>query len=202
MGGLREIESIGFVCLLDADVNSPILNVAQYIKQLQEIEESMEYSDLKLSQESENKLYYSNLRIQTDLIIQIIISKVDQPVNVKNKVSNLSFKIDLNLFGFILSKLLFFVVKYFRAVKGIEISCFILENEIITCLSAGKETGLKGINNICLSNSRSNDLALSESEITLMLCYDILSFFGGNLWSQSSEQLGLKICFSMPLKKR
>lgn len=198
MGGLtKEIEFIGFVRLLDADITLPILNVDQYIEQLKKIEESSACSNIRHRQESE--LYFSNLRLQTNRIIHIIISKVDQPVIVKNEVSEHSFNFDSNLFGFVLSKLLQFVLKCFM-VSELEVSCFNVKNEITITLSAKKKTVFNGLNRIY--NNKSSELALSETDITLMLCYDILSFYGGNLWSQGSAQMGLKICFSMPVKKK
>lgn len=215
---------IRLLTMINADLRVSFKDIEGYVEKLQEMERKNDEGSLlilklksyidssetvldNLKDWSECQLLYgkwysSNLRFQTEVIIQIIKSISNKNVIVKNNVQDLKgVKADLALFGFALSKLLSFIMKFCTTDEVLEIGSVNYNNEVIISLSTNKRTPFNNLGKICLNNNLNEELIQPDKDQTLTVCYDVLSFYGGNLWSESSDCSGLKIYFSMQANK-
>ncbi len=192
---LWELEPVNVECF------SLMLELKRYIESSQTIsDENVDWGEYEFFGK---RCYSSNLRFQTDLAIEILKSTIRGRVSFTNNIEDVkAMKVDLALFGFVLCKFLLLVPGFCEDGEEIKITAVNCGKNIIISIS-GDETALYNrIGESCLINtvSRAESISLDTNH-TLKICYDILSFYGGNLWSESSEREGLKLYFSMPANK-
>jgi K+-sensing histidine kinase KdpD len=130
-------------------------------------------------------------------------STTNDRVSFTNNIEDFKdMKVDLTLFGFILCKFLLLVPSFCDAGEEIKINAVNYEKNIIVSISGNEKSLYNRFGESCLISTVSRVESISvDTNSTLKLCYDILAFYGGNLWSESSEQEGLKLYFSMPVNK-
>lgn len=192
------VESLEMLQLIEPENYLSVTLMLELKKYLDsEVPDDINWSEYRLSGQ---RCYSSNLRFQTDLVIQIIKYATKERLNVKNNIRDIKdMNLDLVLFGFILCKLLLLIERCCDGGDEIEINIATKNNHIVISITDNGMMLFKKLGQIFLNykveatNTKANNMLNS--------CYDILSFYGGNLWSESSEQSGLKLCFSMPVKK-
>lgn len=190
------VESLGMLQGAAAEhYLSLMIELRKYLNS--EISDDIDWAGYQFSGQS---CYSSNLRFQMNLIIQIIKCAKKVGLNIRNSIIDFKgINIDLVLFGFILCKLLLLIERCCDGGDEIEINIATKNNHIVISITDNGMMLFKKLGQIFLNykveatNTKANNMLNS--------CYDILSFYGGNLWSESSEQSGLKLCFSMPVKK-
>lgn len=176
--------------------NSFISEIKSYLNSSQLTCKNLkEWTDFQLMG---TKVFSSNLRFQTDIIIQIIKANNYQNALLNNKVLDYhEHKVNLTLFGFILCKLLSLLLGLCNKAE-LHISSELRNPEIVICIE--ERTFKKKVATMdgCLPHLKGN---IVDDNATLHLCYEILRFYGGNLWLKNAEIEGLKVYFSIPVLK-
>ena len=216
MGGIKSKKYV-YECDMTSDLKGPFSCLVESLEMLQadetehylslmielrkylssEVSDEIDWSGYQFSGQS---CYSSNLRFQVNLIIQIIKYAKNEGLNIKNSINDIrGMNIDLVLFGFILCKLLLLIEGCSDGDDEIEINAAKKKNYIVISIIDSGKILFKKLGQICLNHKVGTSNI--KADTTLNSCYDILSFFGGNFWSESSEQEGLKLYFSMPANK-
>ena len=138
-----------------------------------------------------------NLNAVTAVLINTIQLPNDGGGNLRNYVKPANGgRINLSLYGFVLYKLLSFVLRFSAGEELSITSCEVSDN-IHICISGIKSATLTAMSNATLNSSNTS----TKPDLTLQLCYDMLSLYGGNLWSAVATDTGGSIYFSIPLTK-
>jgi hypothetical protein len=135
----------------------------------------------------------SDLKLQAEIILQIMRSRENERLVFKNSVKNTAFcSIHMSLFRVVLTTLLEFILQ-FDANQNLHVYSDTGEG----CV----KISIAGFNGHTL-HIPEGQLALvpgiSEENMRLILCYDILTLYDGNLWSQNISEEGLILHFSLP----
>jgi hypothetical protein len=111
-----------------------------------------------------------------------------------NCVGNSHLKINIALYEFVLRRVLCFITNFCRGIEQLNIESSVRDAEVIISISNIKKGTFQLIEQQCLNTSGH---AFAESDAALFSCYEVLAFYGGNIWSESSATTGSKLCFSI-----
>lgn len=161
----------------------------------------------KLADWSESQLlgdsvYSENIKFQTFLVIKIISSAAVDTYVLLNKVQDCrQTKINVTLYGFILHQILLLILK-FSGSERLEITSSHFHDQVIFEISGINSSTFRKIGDSALRKHIGQNAAnQQDADATLTVCYDILTFYGGNLWSECSEIEGGKLYFRIPIDK-
>jgi len=146
--------------------------------------------------------FSSNLRFKTELIIQSLRSESYKRLVFINNVRDLSgLTVDTTLYKFVLKGLLEFLIRADNLDRKLEISSSVANGRLIIEL-AGIDFPVNDSWNEHLNKTAYNSVYSSKNEdFPLLVCYDILCYFGGNLWSQGKTGCNLSLYFSLPVSE-
>ncbi|MBC8053588.1 MAG: hypothetical protein H7Y13_11045 [Sphingobacteriaceae bacterium] len=152
------------------------------------------WSELQLGKEA---VYSGNTQFQAQLIIKIIKALAGDDWKAENNVKDLrNGKINLTLFGWALHRLLLLLAKFPQS-GCLKINSSYTDTFGVFSISGIETATLCGLAESLLQENHCWGVA----DRTLDYCYDILSLYGGNLWSEKNETHGSTVYFSIPVIK-
>ncbi len=185
---------------LNEDFDSKFITLSNYISSSQQI-----LNDISAWGENQllgEKIYSSDLRSHAQNVIRVFMEDNDNTIQIINSLDDIRpVKVNIKLFSCILNKLLILIIKYCFRNEKIIISAVLNENTVIVEISGISSIAYEMLGESCLNNTYCKDQydALQDGGV-LKLTYDILGFYGGNLWSDYRGKDNSKICFSIPYK--
>lgn len=144
-------------------------------------------------------IYSANIKFQADLVTKILSSSAGVSGVIISNIEDLRrAKINLSLFGLMLYELLTIVLE-FSLSENLLLHSSHKQDEVIICISGIKPSTYQSMAEGLSAGQGPNPQ--SQVADRFRLCYDILHFYGGNLWSESCEKSGGKLYFSIPVIK-
>lgn len=136
----------------------------------------------------------SNLIFYTDLYLRDISGDLD----IINQVENLPEKINLGPYKFALTRLISWVTESSQLPVELKITSLILPKGVQINVCGSEHHLFNGISNALNTVSKASAGFNEHQDLDLMLCYSVLSFYGGNLWSEQLSEGLAKVCFTLP----